>query len=93
MVARGGGLEDIYLRTVPSTKQKSKTHHVIHILMNVCDAMGANIATAVAEGLAPRIGTLFQCRVGPRILSNLTTKRLVKVHYISSYFPIRPGEP
>jgi len=51
---------------------------VVHIHVNVCEAMGANIVNTVAEGVAPRIAELVRGRVGLKILSNLSTLRVAR---------------
>ena len=43
--------------------------------MDVCEAMGANVVNAVAEGLAPTIAELVNGRSGLKILSNLCLER------------------
>jgi hydroxymethylglutaryl-CoA reductase len=52
---------------------------VVHLHVDVCDAMGANAASAVAEGVAPFMANLINARVGIRIVSNLCTQRISKV--------------
>lgn len=60
MVDRGGGVIDVYTRFFPSTInglvpdelsnriRNSKNHCIVHFVINVCDAMGANVASTVA---------------------------------------------
>lgn len=52
---------------------------VVHLHVDVCDAMGANCASAVAEGTAPLIASLTGGRIGLRIVSNLSIERMAKV--------------
>jgi len=58
---------------------------VVHLLVDVRDAMGANAINTMAEALAPQIAKLTGGRVRLRILSNLADRRLVtargRVHY------------
>ena len=51
---------------------------VVHLLVDVRDAMGANAVNTMAEGLAPSIEKLTGGRVRLRILSNLADRRLVR---------------
>jgi hydroxymethylglutaryl-CoA reductase len=52
---------------------------IVHILVDVCDAMGANAINSMCEALAPRLATLSGGTVRLRILSNLSDERLVTV--------------
>lgn len=56
---------------------------VVHVEVDVCEAMGANIVNTVAEGLSEQITELTKGRCGLRILTNLCAYRLTK-----SYFDI-----
>ncbi|KAG0268577.1 hypothetical protein DFQ27_006356 [Actinomortierella ambigua] len=51
---------------------------VVHLHIDVGDAMGANCANTVAEGIAPFLAKLSGARVGVRILSNLNVDRMAK---------------
>ncbi|MGH8279593.1 MAG: hydroxymethylglutaryl-CoA reductase, degradative [Gammaproteobacteria bacterium] len=76
MVARGGGAEDIEVRIHP----RSDGHGdmvVVHLLVNTCDAMGANLVNTMCEGVAPLVEQLSGGKVFLRILSNLTDRALV----------------
>jgi hydroxymethylglutaryl-CoA reductase len=48
---------------------------VVHIDVDVCEAMGANIVNTVAEGLSTEICQLTKSRCGLRILTNLCMQR------------------
>ena len=57
---------------------------IVHIEVDVCEAMGANIVNTVAEGLAPTIAKLVgadSCRVGLRILTNLCMNRRAQARF------------
>lgn len=71
---RGGGFRDVQVRQVESPRGMMT---VVHVLVNVCDAMGANAINRVCEGIAPFLQSILGGRVGFRILSNLTTDRRV----------------
>jgi hydroxymethylglutaryl-CoA reductase len=52
---------------------------VVHVIVDCCDAMGANLLNTVAEHLGDRLAKLCQGRRGLRILSNYCDRRVVKV--------------
>ncbi len=75
-VKRGGGVRDIYPRLVrPRVNPTRDPYVVVHIDVDVCEAMGANIVNTVAEGIAPRLADLAEGRPALRILTNLCSKR------------------
>ena len=50
---------------------------VVELLINVCEAMGANAINTIAEATSPYIHNLLgQGQIGIRILSNLCTERM-----------------
>ncbi|TLX80421.1 MAG: hydroxymethylglutaryl-CoA reductase, degradative [Thaumarchaeota archaeon] len=51
---------------------------IVELLIDVGDAMGANVTNTMCEGVAPLIEKLTGGRVVLRILSNYSTKRLVR---------------
>ena len=75
MVARGGGAKDIDVRVLDETDGVV----VVHIYVDVRDAMGANLVDTVAEAVAPRIAAITGGQVGLRILSNLPLRRCARV--------------
>ena len=50
---------------------------IVHLLVDVLDAMGANTVNTMAEYIAPQVEKISQGQVRLRILSNLADKRLV----------------
>jgi hydroxymethylglutaryl-CoA reductase len=70
---RGGGARDLEVRRLGDTML------AVHIVVDCCDAMGANVANTVAEAAAARLVALGGGRVGLRILSNLADRRRVRV--------------
>ncbi|KAJ3351090.1 hypothetical protein GGF32_004453 [Allomyces javanicus] len=56
---------------------------VVHLHIDVCDAMGANCASTVAEGTAPMVADLAgpRTRVGVRIVTNLNPARLSSARF------------
>jgi hydroxymethylglutaryl-CoA reductase, degradative len=61
---------------------------IVHLLVDVRDAMGANTVNTMAEYIAPEVEKISQGNVRLRILSNLADKRLVtaSVKIASSQF-------
>lgn len=74
MVQRGGGVVDLTLRQLQ--RQDGKDMAVIHLTMNSCDAMGANIINQVLEYLKDPIEQLTGEEVTMCILSNLNDQKL-----------------
>lgn len=79
LVRAGGGARDIEIRVLePMDKDDPLgTMLVLHLVVDVRDAMGANAINTMVEKLAPRIEALTGGRVRLRILSNLADRRLV----------------
>lgn len=75
MVARGGGCVDMDARVL----DEAEGLVVVHLYVDVGDAMGANLVDAAAEAAAPLIAELAGGQVGLRILSNLPLRRMVEV--------------
>lgn len=71
----GGGAFEIDIREIASRKGKIV---VIHLLVDVKDAMGANIVNTMAEAIAPHIEEICDAKVNLRILSNLAMERIAK---------------
>lgn len=74
MVKRGGGVTDLQLRSL--IRPDGNLMAVIHLMMNSCDAMGANIINQVLEYLKPLIEQLTHEQVSMCILSNLNDQKL-----------------
>lgn len=81
MVARGGGARgiEVHLHQSPST---GKNMLVIHLLVDTCDAMGANLVNTMCEGVASLVETITGGKVFLRILSNLTDRSLVTARVV-----------
>ena len=75
LVNLGGGCEDLEVHLFNDTPAGPMM--IVHLLVNVCDAMGANTVNTMAEHIAPLIERMINGRVRLRILSNLADKRLV----------------
>ncbi len=73
LVSRGGGAQRLEVRDLGDGLL------VVHVVVDVRDAMGANLANTIAEALAPSIAGIAGGTVGLRILSNLADQRCVQV--------------
>ncbi|MEO0547491.1 MAG: hydroxymethylglutaryl-CoA reductase, degradative [Pseudomonadota bacterium] len=72
----GGGCKDIEVHVFDDTPIGSMA--VLHLLVDVRDAMGANTVNTMAEMIAPKVEDITGGTVRLRILSNLADKRLVR---------------
>lgn len=77
MVARGGGAVDLEVVLHPATSD-SVEMLIVHLLVNTCDAMGANLVNTMCEGVASFLESLTGGTVFLRILSNLADRSLVR---------------
>ena len=75
LVDRGGGAREVEVRLLELPDGTPAI--AIHILVDTCDAMGANIVNTICESVAPRIGEICGGDVALRILSNLSDRSLV----------------
>ena len=71
----GGGALDLEIRDLDTKRGKML---IIHLLVNVLDAMGANIVNTMAEAVSPYIEEVTEGKIYLRILSNLATHRIAK---------------
>jgi len=95
LVAAGGGAKTIETRVLEplETGDPLGTMLVIHLVVDVRDAMGANAINTMVEKLAPRIATLTGGRVRLRILSNLADQRLVTARGRIPFETLGKGNP
>lgn len=71
----GGGPRDIQARVL---KTDAGEMLIIHLLVDVRDAMGANAVNTMLETIAPRIVEITGGRSVLRIISNLATERMAR---------------
>jgi len=81
LVKRGGGMRELEVRQLGKDSPYSQML-IVHLLIDTCDAMGANLVNTTAEGLAPEIEKLTGGKVYLRILSNLADRRLAKARCV-----------
>jgi len=75
IVKRGGGPRDLEVREVPTDAGDLL---VVHLVMDVRDAMGANAINTAVETLAPVLAEMIGGEPLMRILSNLADRRLAR---------------
>lgn len=81
LVARGGGVKDIEVRSVPRGPSGGEMA-VVHVLVDPCDAMGANIINQVCEYLKTPVEFATGERVSMCILSNLVDTKLTRAKVV-----------
>ncbi len=77
LVARGGGINDIKVRRLD--RGDGMDMAIVHVYMNPCDAMGANVINQVCEYLKQPLEQLTDEKVTMCILSNLVDSKLTRV--------------
>jgi hydroxymethylglutaryl-CoA reductase len=79
LVQLGGGAREINVRII----EAGQSHYVVlHLIVDVRDAMGANAVNTMAEALAPLVSEIAGGRVRLRILSNKADLRLARVRAV-----------
>jgi len=71
----GGGAQDIEIREIQTEKGQMI---ILHLLVNVLDAMGANVVNTMAEAISPYVEEITSGKVYLRIVSNLAIHRLAR---------------
>ena len=71
----GGGAVDLEVRDLSTNKGSML---IVHLLVNVLDAMGANVVNTMAEAVTPYLEELTGGKIYLRIVSNLATHRIAK---------------
>ncbi len=75
----GGGCRDLEVRILDEEGETSPWV-IVHLLVDVKDAMGANMVNTMCEAVAPHLEMLTGCQIGLRILSNLADRRVIRAH-------------
>jgi hydroxymethylglutaryl-CoA reductase len=76
LIGLGGGCKDIEVHVFPDTVRGAMI--VMHLIVDVRDAMGANTVNTMAEAVSPLVEKLTGGTVRLRILSNLADLRLAR---------------
>jgi hydroxymethylglutaryl-CoA reductase len=75
LIELNGGALDLEIREITTRKGAMI---VVHLLVDVRDAMGANVVNTMAEAIAPLIEEISGGKVNLKIVSNLATHRIAK---------------
>ena len=75
LLKRGGGARDIEVRLL--SFDDGTPLIALHVLVDTCDAMGANLVNSICEAIAPAVVEKCGGEVALRILSNLVDRSLV----------------
>ena len=73
----GTGAKEIWCKEVSSNDRDNGTYMIIELMIDVGDAMGANVTNTMCEAVAPLVEKLTGKTTLLRILSNYSTKRMV----------------
>lgn len=79
LLEHGGGLQSIEVRVLTTAAEPMV---VLHLVVDVKDAMGANAVNSMAEAVAPFIEQWTGGQVLLRILSNLADRRLARARAV-----------
>lgn len=79
LVKFGGGVRNL---TTRSLQTRTGTHVIVHLVVDVRDAMGANAVNTMAEAVAGRVAEIAGGRPLLRILTNKADLRLVRVRAV-----------
>ncbi|MBD3192421.1 MAG: hydroxymethylglutaryl-CoA reductase, degradative [Candidatus Heimdallarchaeota archaeon] len=79
LISHGGGAKDLRVKILDTRIGKMV---ICELLVDCCDAMGANTVSAMAEEVSPFIEELTKGEVLLRILSNLADQRLARASCI-----------
>ncbi len=71
----GGGCRDVEVRVIDSIRGPMV---IVHLIVDVRDAMGANAVNTMSEAVAPYIEKITGVRTHLRIISNLATLRIAR---------------
>jgi len=79
LVSFGGGARDVSVHTLAT---RTGTQVVLHLHVDVRDAMGANAVNTMAEAIAPRVAEIARARTLLRILTNKADLRLTRARAV-----------
>jgi hydroxymethylglutaryl-CoA reductase len=81
IVNLGGGVKDVNVNII---KTKNGKMLIVHLIVDVRDAMGANIINTMCEYVSPYLVGITGGKIGLRIVSNLATKRMARARAVWS---------
>lgn len=79
LVSLGGGAFDISVRVLPT---RAGVQVILHLHVDVRDAMGANAVNTMAEAIAPRVAAIAGARTLLRILTNKAELRVTRARAV-----------
>jgi len=79
LVGLGGGAVDLKAKSIATERGQMV---VVHLLVDVRDAMGANVVNTMSEAVAPTLERLTGGRARLRIVSNLAVYRLARARAV-----------
>ncbi len=79
LVKFGGGARDVEVRIIQTGVGPMV---IVHLLVDVKDAMGANAVNTMAEAVAPLLERITGGTVYLRIISNLADRRIARAHAV-----------
>ncbi|MBI5882325.1 MAG: hydroxymethylglutaryl-CoA reductase, degradative [Elusimicrobia bacterium] len=88
LVSLGGGAKDYYVRRV---KTESGAMLIVHLQVNVIDAMGANAVNTMVETLGPIMAEMARAELICQIITNLADKSLVRARFDLQYDCLAKG--
>ncbi|KKE80000.1 MULTISPECIES: hydroxymethylglutaryl-CoA reductase, degradative [Bacillaceae] len=93
IVSRGGGAEDLDVRILNEGSDSVYSQMlIIHLYINTCDAMGANMINTMVESIAPLVEEITKGKVYLRILSNYADRCLAKARCVISPELLQTGD-
>ena len=93
MHKRGGGIKGFHLRKFSAEKTtnnvaKGSLMAILHVIVDTCDAMGANIVNQVCEYLRVLISAHSEEEVSVCIVSNLSDSKITTAKVVMSGLPL-----
>ena len=79
LIEKSGGAKEITFREIETDRGSML---ILHVLVDVCDAMGANIVNTMIERIAREIQGHIDAKIGLKIISNYALFRVAKCHTV-----------
>ncbi len=79
LVKLGGGAKEIEVKVLDTSTGPML---VVHLIVNVLDAMGANAVNTMCEAIAPKIEQITRGKARMKIISNLAALRLARAEAV-----------
>ncbi|MFS0749462.1 hydroxymethylglutaryl-CoA reductase, degradative [Oceanobacillus sp. 1P07AA] len=93
IVKRGGGTRDLDVRILNDHEDSTYSQMLImHIYVDTCDAMGANMINTMVEAIAPIVEEITNGKVYLRILSNYADRSLANAKCVIPPYLLATGD-